>query len=264
MYTVSPTYNSIMTHDHRFEISVVIGESGVLITERAEKILIAGNAILIGQGSADIGFRENTILSLTTEYRSLSGEQPSVGGCISAELSLSMIRPLGEIPRMALVAPYIRVTDGVDTSEWIPQGKFFIDTREYSNNDDDLNIMTLHCYDAMLMTEQDYPDTTHPWPVPDTDVVQEIADTLGIDVDTRTWDVMTHAYPISTPAGYSMREVLQNIAAMYAGNFVINYSGELLLVTLNSFPAETDYIIDERGNYITIGGDKILVHFSEQ
>lgn len=264
MYTTSDLYKRLMLSPrHRFETSVVIGESGVLINEKAQKILFGGVALQVAQGGADTGFRESRIISLSTDYASLATTQPSVGGCVSAELSLEMFRPVGEIPRMALVAPYVRVTDGVDTSEWIPQGKFYIDTREYSNNDDGLEIVRLHCYDAMLMTEQMYPSTSHEWPVDDTEVVQEIAAAIGVGVDSRTWEVMTRGYSISTPAGYTMRETLANIAAMYAGNFVMNYDGELLLVALSSFPAETDYIINEYGDFITIGGDRLLVHFSQ-
>lgn len=263
MYDVSETWREIAVDPfHKTEISVVVGESGRLINEHGSVILFGGDAILVSQGGAEGGYRESQIISLETEYNAFAESHPSVGACLSAELSLSMLKPAGEIPRMGIVAPYVRLTDGVLTSEWIPQGKFYIDTREYSNNDDGLEVMTLHCFDAMLMTEQDYPDTTHAWPYTDADVVQEIADTIGVGVDPRTWDLMDKAYDISAPLGYSMREVLGNIGAMYAGNWVMNYDGDLLLIALNSFPAETNYIIDEYGDYITIGGDRLLVNFS--
>jgi len=170
-----------------------------------------------------------------------------------------LLNPSFMIPRMALVEPYVRATDGEQTSEWIPQGKFYIDTREVTNNDDDLPVLSLHCYDAMLKTEADYPSTTHNWPYADTDVVQEIATTIGVGVDDRTWDLMTQNYQISLPAGYSMREVLSNIAGMYAGNWIMNYDGDLLLVAVNGIPPETNYLVDNIGDAITFGGDRILV-----
>ena len=144
-------------------------------------------------------------------------------------------------------------------SEWIPQGVFYIDTREFSKADNRIDTLTIHAYDAMLMTEQEYPDTTHPWPMYDDEVVDEIAQALGVGVDDRTWDVMTRLYRISAPLGYSMREVLGNIAAMYAANFIMNYDGELLLVTVNGIPPETNYLINEEAFAITFGGDRILV-----
>lgn len=260
MYQVSPLWSSIVSQDgHRFEISVVIGDTGRLITRAGEAITFGGTAILVAQGGADSGYTASQIVSLTISQRQFPESYPSVGACLAAELEVTMLRPAGEIPRMSLVRPYVRVVNDTDISEWIPQGIFYIDTRSYTKNDDGLNLMTLHCYDAMLMTEQDYPSTALTWPAVDTDVVSEIAAALGVGVDPRTWDVMTDAYQISLPAGYSMRETLGNIAAMYCGNFILNYDGQLLLVTINSQPSETNYLVDNFGFAITFGGDRILV-----
>jgi len=260
MYTVSNLWNTIISEpEHWFEVSLVVGESGRLITKAGDTITFGGTAILVSQGGADSGYTEAQIKSLSVSQRQFATEYPSVGACLSAELTAEMFRPAGAIPRMALVRPYIRVTDGTQTSEWIPQGLFYIDTREYSQNDDGLNIMKIHCYDAMLMTEQEYPTTSLTFPAVDTDVVSEIANFLGIGVDERTWDVMTNAYQISLPAGYTMRETLSNIAAMYCGNWVMNYDGNLLLIAVNGIPKETNYLVDNYGFAITFGGDRILV-----
>ena len=233
MYTTSLLYRQIIAADpHWFEW----------------KVVISGNAV--GQ---------SVLVNMTSDYRMFSESQPTVGGCLAGELSVELLNPSFMIPRMALVEPYVRATDGEQTSEWIPQGKFYIDTREVTNNDDDLPVLSLHCYDAMLKTEADYPSTTHNWPYADTDVVQEIATTIGVGVDDRTWDLMTQNYQISLPAGYSMREVLSNIAGMYAGNWIMNYDGDLLLVAVNGIPPETNYLVDNIGDAITFGGDRILV-----
>lgn len=280
MYDVSALWRQIVNSDDcRYEISVVIGESGRLITNGGDAITFGGAAILIGQTDADAGYQEEQIMSLSTAYRLFSEEHPCVGACLSAELDVTMLRPAGAIPRMALVRPYVRATAVVHStgsvvgvavagsatvgaqpsttervSEWIPQGVFYIDTREYTQNDDELNLMTLHCYDAMLMTEQDYPETDGViYPARDVDIVNIIAGALGVSVDARTWEIMTDGYMISLPAGYTMREVLSNIAAMYCGNWVMNYDGELLLVALNGIPAETNYLVDEFGACITFG-----------
>lgn len=260
MYAVSNLWNTIISQpEHWFEVSVVIGESGRLITKAGEAITFGGVAVLVSQGGADSGYTEAQIKSLSIEQRAFATEHPSVGACLSSELKIEMFRPAGDIPRMALVRPYIRCTDGTNTSEWIPQGLFYIDTREYSQNDDGLNLMTLHCYDAMLMTEQAFPETEIEYPALDTDIVSIIAAALDIGVDDRTWDVMTAGYQIGPPAGYTMREVLGNIAAMYCGNWIMNYDGNLLLVALNSIPGETNYLVDNYGFAITFGGDRILV-----
>ena len=233
MYAVSETWRTLIaSENHWFESKVNI------------------NGVDYGQ---------DQLFSVGADYRMFSSEQPVVGGCLAAELSVSLLAPSAPIPRMGQVVPYVRVTDGTNTSEWIPQGKFYIDTRETTNNDDGLPILSLHCYDAMLKTEADYPSTTHAWPYADTDVVQEIATTLGSNIDSRTWALMTNDYQISLPAGYSMREVLSNIAGMYAANWIMNYDGDLLLVAVNGIPPETNYLVDSIGDAITFGGVIILV-----
>lgn len=260
MYNTSALWNTLLSDKrHYYEMAVVIGETGRLITKAGEAITFGGNAILIAQSGADSGYRENALISVEVERSLFSENHPGVGSCISSELSVQILRPFGTFPRMALVRPYVRITNGVDTSEWIPQGVYYIDTREHTQNDDGITVLTIHAYDSMLMTEQDFPDTGLTFPATDTDVVNAIASAIGVGVDSRTWEVMTQGYPISLPAGYSMREVLGNIAAMYAGNWIMNYDGNLLLVALNSIPGETNYLIDNAGFAITFGGDRILV-----
>ena len=236
MYSTSLLYRQIIAGEHWFETKVAFNS---------------------GNSYAEV--LQDELIEVSAQYRMFSGEQPSVGGCLAGELSVRLLNPSFAIPRMGLVRPFVRVRNETQTSEWIPQGKFYIDTREVTNNDDGLPILSLHCYDAMLKTEADYPSTTHTWPYADTDVVQEIATTLGVNVDDRTWDLMTNDYQISLPAGYSMREVLSNIAGMYAANWIMNYDGDLLLVAVNGIPPETNYLVDSIGDPITFGGVIILV-----
>ena len=206
-----------------------------------------------------VEYTQDKIFEMSVEMRMFSGQQPGVGGCLSSEITLKMLAPSASIPRMAEIVPYVQVTDGTQYSEWIPQGQFWIDTRETTKNDDGLDILTIHAYDSMLMTEAAYPNTAASFPKIDTDVVDEIANEIGVGVDQRTYSLMTNGYQIGLPAGYSMREVLSNIAAMYAGNWVMNYDGELLLIAVNGIPGETNYLVDTVGDAITFGGDRILV-----
>lgn len=204
-------------------------------------------------------YGQDRIVSMTAELRMFAGEQPGVGGCISGELSVQMLAPSSAVPRMAIIEPFVRVTNGVQTSEWIPQGKFYVDTRETTKNDDGMPILTLHAYDAMLKTEADFPTVEHDFPETDATVINDIASALGVGVDPRTWEVVSHTYQISAPIGYSMREVLSNIASMYGGNWYMSYDGELLLTAVNGIPVETNYLVDNIGDAITFGGDRILV-----
>ena len=59
--------------------------------------------------------------------------------------------------------------------------------------------------------------------------------------------------------GYEGSEALGRIAVANAGNWTITDEGKLLLVGLNSMPAETHYLITETGSAITFGGVRILV-----
>lgn len=241
MYTVSDLWNTLVSrNDHYFETKVVIN---------------------------GVEYTKTQITSMTADYFMFSESYPAVGGCLAGELSLRLLNPQTSIPRMAKVEPYARVKAGNQTSEWIPQGKYWIDTRETTANDDGLPVLSLHCYDAMLKSEADYPNSTHSWPYSDINVVKEIAKAMGLQssisattgIDSRTIALMTKGYTLGLPAGYSMREVLSQIAAMYAGNWIMNYDGQLLLVAVNGIPPETNYLIDSQYDAITFGGDRILV-----
>lgn len=219
-----------------------------------------------------VAYGQDQIMEMRTDWRTFTTNQPGVGGCLAAELTVRMLMPQAEIPRMAVVSPDVRVKNASLTSGWLRQGRFFIDTREVSNNDDGLQILELHCYDSMLKAEADYPSTTHSWPYSDINVVKEIAKAMGIPkypstggdearIDPRTIDLMNKGYQIGLPAGFSMREVLSQIAAMYAGNWVCNYDGQLNLIALNGIPKETNYLVTNTSpaQNITFGGDRILV-----
>lgn len=233
MYTTSLLWDTLVSDPtHYFEV----------------KAVIAGET-----------YSQNQIKSMSAELRMFSEQQPGVGGCLSGELTLRIFGTATSIPRMAMVEPYVRVTNGVDTAEWIPQGKYFVDTRETTKNDDNLPVTTFHAFDAMLKAEGEFPNTTVAFPQTDIAVVNMIATELGVGIDDRTTALMTNAYQIGLPVGYSMREVLSNIAGMYAGNWYMSYDGELLLVAVNGIPPETNYLVDNSGDAITFGGDRILV-----
>ena len=228
MQTVSSTYTTIMSAGHRAEWKVAIN-------------------------NVDYG---ETVLQSVEINRSVFPSSPVLGSCISAEIDLTLIKPTADIPRMASIEPYIRVTNGTQTSEWLPKGKFYIDTREYTKNDG-IELMTIHGFDAMLMAEQLCPIGNYPQT--DIDAVQEIATFLGFTLDGGVSTIISNGYTVPIPAEYSCREVLGYIAAMYAGCFVMDDFGKLRIITLNGFPAETAFLINGAGFAITFGGDRIIV-----
>ena len=258
MQETSSLYKKLLADPgHWKEYSLVVGESGVLVNEHSETITFGGTSILVASSGADSGFRESAIISMGTQKSIFPDSTPTVGNCIAGQITVDMVRPKGDTPRRARLSPYVRLTNGVEHSEWVQKGVFFIDRREYSGDENER--ITISGYDHIILTEADFPSSTDEWPRMDIDVVRDIASAIGTSVDTRTTQIMDKGYKINYPAEYSMREVLENIAAMYAGSFVMSDAGELLLVTMFGIPKETSYLIDSAGFTITFGGERILV-----
>lgn len=259
MQETSALYRQILaTEPHWFETSIVVGESGVLVTEYADRILFGGTAIIVSRDSPDSGYTEERLMSVQTSIQMFNAGI-EIGRAIAQEIQVTMIKPAIDFPDMAQVVPFVRVCNETDKSEWIQQGVFYIDTRELSDNDSGLVTLTFHGYDAMLMAEQYYSSSSLSYPAVDTAVVREIANKMGVNVDARTWDIMTNAYQIQTPTAYTYREILGYIASMYVGCFVMTDEGNLRLVTILELPAETSLLIDQIGDYIVFGSDRIKV-----
>lgn len=259
MQKTSALYQELLYTDHSMETRLAIGETGVLITKQGEAITFGGVAILTGSSGADGGYDESLLISMETDSRVFSEDTPSVGDCISSQIDIEMLKPFGEIPTRARMVPYVRLTDGTRFSEWIQKGVFYIDTRSKVEDGSSIEKIKLHGYDDMLKAEQDYPASTLSWPARDIDVVREIAEFIGVSIDPRTIPIINRGYLIQYPTGYSCRDVLGYIAAMYAGCFIMSDLGELRLVTIYGIPKETRYLIDAAGFAITFGGDRILV-----
>lgn len=307
MQNTSALYRQILAEErHWFETSVVIGDSGTLVTELGDQVLFGGTAIVVARSGPESGFSETQIFSVRTDIN-MFGESPEIGTAVAQEVEVTMLKPAGDIPPMAQIIPYVRVCgylpisgtadivndnlvlhnativgdrivlgdeayiDANDylvfpgvryeyaESEWIQQGIFFIDTREITNNDDNLDLITLHGFDAILKAEQDYATTELDWPAVDVDIVHEIARKMGVSVDPRTDELMTSGYELPLPTGYSLREYLSYIAAKYIGNFIMSDIGELRLVSLLELPEDTRLLITEYGDYIIFGEDRLRV-----
>lgn len=202
------------------------------------------------------------ILRLKT-YGSLF-KTAGVGNVIAREIDLAFI-PHREIPRMAEIRPYVRVRLGDQSSEWIPKGVFYIDTRE---PDETSGTLTIHGYDAMLLHGGEVyaqEGDTGEWPRAADVVVAEIAERMELQLDPRT--VIDPEIMVSYPNDWTLRETLGYIAAAHCGNWTITDAGKLRLVPLWSIPdydpdapeGEHSLLVDEQGNYITFGGVRIIV-----
>jgi hypothetical protein len=233
LQTTSALYQSIIADDnHWFETRLVIDGVGT--------------------------YGETDLFSISTSHQMFHGS-PTIGSAVAGEIDVKMVYPQNvTIPTMAKLMPQVRVCNESQQSEWIAQGIYYIDTRERTKNNNGLNILTIHGYDAMLCAEQMYAGRITGNST-DIQMVNEIAYQMGVSVDARTTALMTNAYTIPLPTGYSYREVLGYIASMYVGCFIMSDEGKLRLVSLLELPHETNYLIDQIGNAITFGGDRILV-----
>lgn len=159
-------------------------------------------------GSHEYG--TDRLISLSTSSRVFANEHPAIGDCVSAEINLEMIKPEEVIPPMAKIQLFVRVKNDAQTSEWLPRGVYYIDTREEDATGVDYVKLKIHGYDDMLKAEMGYPSTLHGWPAPDSTCLQDIAAAIGVTVDERTIAAMTGGYAVQLPVGYGFRHRLSH------------------------------------------------------
>ena len=228
MQTVSALYQQIRSGRHYAE----------------RKINIAGT-----------DYDEDVLVSLNTTGGLFADGTLSAGSAVAREIDVVLWGvDSTSIPKMAEMRPYYRLTNGTQTSEWIQKGVFYIDTRST-----DSGLLTIHGYDDMLKAEQVWvPDNSLGFPMTMEQAANIIAGLMGVEIDARS--VFNSAYTVDYPANeYTLRDVLRYIAAAHGGNWIMSDAGELWLVGLNTLPPETNYLCDEDGDWITFGGDRILV-----
>lgn len=173
MQTVTSTYTSLLRANADKEVSVVIN---------------------------GVRYLQNSITRLKT-HRDIFTDTPTIGCCIAGEIDLSILAPSATIPRMATIKPYVRLTNGTTTSEWVQKGEYFIDTRSTTQNADGVPVLTIHGYDAMLKAEQDFIDSGT-YPKNASTVSNKAASLMGVTVDSRTvlTGIMVPTLPVGFPA----------------------------------------------------------------
>lgn len=210
--------------------------------------------------SSFVAYGQDKIVAATINA-SLMERASTIGNCTAKRLTVTFRNP-GEIPRMARLRVQFRLNGGTSATRtsWIEKGIFFVDTRSEGNG-----IIELTAYDAMLKADQPYVQSGEQddWPQFDTDIVDAICARIGVELDPRTQAILTRNYQIQYPGfgdgAYTMRDILGFIGQAYAGNWYINDINKLMLVQFGDIPPETNYLVTENNDYITIGGYRILV-----
>lgn len=217
MQDVSNNYKTIVAGEHWFEARAKIGETVI---------------------------QQDGMGSLSVTHGLFSEERPMIGCACSAECTVKFFNPVN-IPRMAKFSLEVRAKNGSLTSEWIPKGSFYVDTRTVSTS-----FTEVHGFDAMMLAEKPYPTT-------ETDMTaaqaaSRIAEEIGVTLDPRTY---LPGVVIPSLVGYTCREALRGIATLAGGNWTITDAETLLLVPLN-----TGYLVDENGAVIVFAdGTRILL-----
>lgn len=281
MQNVSANYQRLQnSQDKWYETRVNI--QGVGIVNETDGLFSIDTSLEMFHGSPTIGSAvageiEFSLLEQSATIPYMAMVQPQVRACGTAAKS-STASVIGErlIPQSAsyssekvTINTAVSVsaenitfpTDSTEyvESEWIPQGVYFIDTREVTANQNGLDVLTIHGFDAMLKAEQEYSSNAVAGDNFDTAYVRAIATAIGVQVDDRTWELMQTGYIVPFPVGYTMREILGYIAASYAGSFILTDEGKLRLISIADIPAETNFLIDSVGDVLLVGGDSILI-----
>ena len=213
--------------------------------------------LAIGNQTPQTAYTEEDIISLSTSKRVFQNNYPEVGCCICGEIDISMYMPSEDIPRQAMLVPWVRLvsTEDGSYSEWLKKGVYFIDTRQNTKNRDNMAVLTIHGMDAMIKTEQLYPSTTLEFPTTPLQLADDIASKIGTVVDSRCRQHLNKNYEVPYPSNYTMREALSQIGLAIGGNWIMNDIGELQFIPLWELPKETNLLIDNVGYRIVFGVD---------
>lgn len=206
-----------------------------------------------------VEYTEKNIVSAVIPPSALY-EKFGIGNCVSRQLNIEVF-PVGVIPRQAEINVFVRLVVGNQVSEWIPQGVFYISTRQKNKVD---GTLVINAFDAMLKAEEVFlTDEYDPddWPRSQQKVVEDIAQRMGIEVDPRT--VFLEDFPVDYPTtengDLTMREVLSGIGVSNAANWIITAEGKLRMIGAVDIPDETNYLVNQNGDAITLGGVRIIV-----
>lgn len=207
---------------------------------------------------AVINNTEYTAISAPVIDRALMSSPLSVGNCNAATLSLSVLTN-DMIPSGSSVVIQGSVANDQSRGEWLPFGTFFIDQRDTSYE----GLVTVKCYDALLKANQRYLNTRSTpegWPKSMTNVVNTIAQRIGVELDSRTVINTGPDYVVPDPEDLTMIQILGYIAGCHGGNWIITEENKLRLVPLVSAPDETYYVVDSDYQRIQTDDGYILIH----
>lgn len=212
MYPISPLYSDYLRRPNR---------------EFLVKALIDG-----------VEYDNSVIVDFTVENSISSIDGFELGTAIPSKLVISL-RTKRIIPENAKIIPYLslvlsgltweqatypwedmHITWEGGSSDWIPLGEFYVDSREKVND-----VWTFTCYDKLVFSDVAYVSALS-YPTSMQNVWDEICTSLGYTYDDSV--VINQAYQVPVaPTGYTKRQVMGYIAGANAANVITGKDGTI-------------------------------------
>ena len=186
------------------------------------------------QVKAIIGETEYTSITAPNIEQSAVTDSIKIGNCVTGSLKFSVMTE-DVIPKGAKVVIQARVTkDETTFSEWKEFGTFYISKRQADNG-----LISFECYDSMVKASQPYirDNDTLNWPKTQQACAEEIAERIGVELDSRTAIGTGDEYKVTYPQDLTMLQVLSFIAVCNGGNWIITPENKLRLIKMISSPS---------------------------
>ncbi|RUS47568.1 hypothetical protein [Cohnella sp. AR92] len=184
-----------------------------------------------------VEYDNTVIVDFTIENGISPNDEFTVGAAVASKLTINL-RMRGEIPVNAQMTPYLAIDTGNLTwasakypwnemhvawesgsTEWLPLGDFYIDTRTRVNN-----YWTYTCYDKLIWADQPYTSLLS-FPASQRAVWDDICNSLGYECEDV---VIDPSYSIETaPTNLTMRQVMANIAGCNAASVFVSLDGKI-------------------------------------
>lgn len=195
MYQVSDYFNSLVRAPNR-EFDV--------------KILMNGTE-----------YNSNKVVEFELYESIVEGEDYTIGAAVPTRLDLT-IRTEDIFPSNAEIKPYIKLYGDGASSEWMPLGVFYIDSRKYIND-----VWEFVCYDKLMLANQPW-ETSLMLPNTMDNVMNEICTILDVELAS---GLLIYSYDVPlTTQEFTIRQVIGYIAACHAANAKINKDGKLAFI----------------------------------
>lgn len=185
------------------------------------------------RGPASYG--PDRIKSMRITRALFDGDGPQIGGNVAAQCEMTLVEISGNWPRMAsfTVRLRLRSEDGTQSSEWLPMGVFYTDTRKDSYNGD----LTIKAYDGMLLLEQTWADKVQNlpanWPITAKAAAQLLTEASGVTLENVNELNDTIAF-VGLDTLATARQTFAEIAAVHGCNLQMTGAGTLRLVALSN------------------------------